>query len=87
MRPALPADLRADVDAGNVVEAGAYARLFITAMAQQLPENDFVEATGLSDACAETDCEEVGSIDKVAVRSTDDLALEAPRGESRRTET
>ena len=37
--------------------------------------DDFIEATGLSDACVETDCEEVGSIDKVAVRSTDDLAL------------
>ena len=30
----------------NVVEAGAYARLFVTAMAQKMPENDFVEATG-----------------------------------------
>ena len=32
----------------HVVEAGAYNRLFITAMAQQLPENDFIEATGRS---------------------------------------
>ncbi|MFP5326905.1 MAG: nickel-dependent hydrogenase large subunit [Acidimicrobiia bacterium] len=32
----------------NVVEAGAYNRLFMTAMAQQLPENDFIEATGRS---------------------------------------
>jgi hypothetical protein len=37
----------------------------------------FLEATGLSDACAETDCDEVGSIDKVALRSTDDLSLAA----------
>ncbi|MGH9268365.1 MAG: nickel-dependent hydrogenase large subunit, partial [Acidimicrobiales bacterium] len=32
----------------KVVEAGCYARLFMTAMAQQLPANDFVEATGRS---------------------------------------
>ncbi len=32
----------------KVVEAGAYARLFNTAMAQQMPENDFIEATGHS---------------------------------------
>ncbi|MDP9385062.1 MAG: nickel-dependent hydrogenase large subunit [Actinomycetota bacterium] len=32
----------------HVVEAGAYNRLFITAMAQQMPENDFIEATGRS---------------------------------------
>lgn len=38
---------------------------------------DFLEATGLVDACVETGCEEVGSIDKVAVRSTDDLTLTA----------
>ena len=30
----------------NVVEAGAYNRLFITAMAQQQPENEFIETTG-----------------------------------------
>jgi hydrogenase large subunit len=30
----------------QVVEAGAYARLFITAMARLMPENDFIEATG-----------------------------------------
>jgi hydrogenase large subunit len=32
----------------HVVEAGAYARLFTTAMARKLPPNDFVEATGRS---------------------------------------
>jgi hydrogenase large subunit len=32
----------------QVVEAGAYARLFLTAMAQKLPQNDFIEATGTS---------------------------------------
>jgi len=32
----------------NVVEAGCYARLFMTAMAQKLPPNDFIEATGHS---------------------------------------
>jgi hydrogenase large subunit len=32
----------------HVVEAGAYARLFTTAMAQKLPENPFIEATGES---------------------------------------
>ncbi len=32
----------------QVVEAGAYARLFTTAMARKLPQNDFVEATGHS---------------------------------------
>jgi hydrogenase large subunit len=32
----------------QVVEAGAYARLFMTAMAQKHPENDFYEATGTS---------------------------------------
>jgi hydrogenase large subunit len=32
----------------QVVEAGAYARLFTTAMAQQQPANDFMEATGHS---------------------------------------
>jgi hydrogenase large subunit len=32
----------------HVVEAGAYARLFLTAMAQKMPQNDFVEATGTS---------------------------------------
>src|SRR5438093_13784517 len=32
----------------KVVEAGAYVRLFTTAMAQKLPENDFIEATGHS---------------------------------------
>jgi hydrogenase large subunit len=32
----------------QVVEAGAYARLFITAMAQEQPENDFMQATGTS---------------------------------------
>jgi len=32
----------------KVVEAGAYARLFTTAMAQQQPANDFIEATGRS---------------------------------------
>jgi len=32
----------------QVVEAGAYARLFLTAMARKLPENDFIEATGHS---------------------------------------
>jgi len=30
----------------HVVEAGAYNRLFMTALAQQQPENDFIEATG-----------------------------------------
>src|SRR5215211_3315094 len=32
----------------KVVEAGAYARLFATAMARKLPANDFIEATGRS---------------------------------------
>ncbi|MDP9377647.1 MAG: nickel-dependent hydrogenase large subunit [Actinomycetota bacterium] len=32
----------------RVMEAGAYARLFVTAMAQKQPANDFVEATGHS---------------------------------------
>ncbi len=32
----------------NVMECGAYARLFMTAKAQMLPENDFIEATGNS---------------------------------------
>ncbi len=32
----------------QVVEAGAYARLFLTAMARKLPSNDFIEATGES---------------------------------------
>jgi len=32
----------------KVVEAGAYARLFMTAMAQKIPDNDFIEATGSS---------------------------------------
>ncbi|MGH9281392.1 MAG: nickel-dependent hydrogenase large subunit [Acidimicrobiales bacterium] len=32
----------------NVVEAGAYARLFTTAMARLQPENDFMEPTGRS---------------------------------------
>jgi hydrogenase large subunit len=32
----------------HVVEAGCYNRLFTTAMAQQQPENDFIEATGTS---------------------------------------
>src|SRR5215208_6277465 len=32
----------------HVVEAGAYNRLFITAMAQQQPENEFIHATGHS---------------------------------------
>ncbi len=32
----------------QVVEAGAYARLFTTAMAQKLPANPFIEATGSS---------------------------------------
>ena len=32
----------------HVVEAGAYNRLFMTAMAQQQPENEFIEATGTS---------------------------------------
>jgi hydrogenase large subunit len=32
----------------RVMEAGAYARLFITAMARKQPANDFVEATGHS---------------------------------------
>jgi hydrogenase large subunit len=32
----------------TVVEAGAYARLLVTAMAQKLPENDFIEPTGTS---------------------------------------
>ncbi|MBW3537099.1 MAG: nickel-dependent hydrogenase large subunit [Actinobacteria bacterium] len=32
----------------QVVEAGAYVRLFLTAMAQQHPTNDFYEATGTS---------------------------------------
>jgi hydrogenase large subunit len=32
----------------HVVEAGAYNRLFMTAMAQQLPDNPFIEATGRS---------------------------------------
>ncbi|MBW3561748.1 MAG: nickel-dependent hydrogenase large subunit [Actinobacteria bacterium] len=32
----------------RAVEAGAYSRLLMTAMAQQLPENDFIEATGHS---------------------------------------
>jgi len=32
----------------NVVEAGAYVRMFTTAMAQQQPENPFMQATGTS---------------------------------------
>jgi hydrogenase large subunit len=32
----------------QVVEAGAYVRLFTTAMAQKMPANDFIEATGTS---------------------------------------
>jgi hydrogenase large subunit len=32
----------------QVVEAGPYARLFASAMAQKLPENNFIEATGNS---------------------------------------
>lgn len=32
----------------KVVETGAYARLFMTAMARKLPPNDFIEATGHS---------------------------------------
>jgi hydrogenase large subunit len=32
----------------KVVEAGAYVRLLNTALAQKLPENDFIEATGHS---------------------------------------
>ncbi|MBW3581345.1 MAG: nickel-dependent hydrogenase large subunit [Actinobacteria bacterium] len=32
----------------RVVEAGCYARLFLTAMAQKQPANDFMEATGTS---------------------------------------
>jgi hydrogenase large subunit len=32
----------------EVVEAGAYARLFLTAKAQKLPASDFIEATGHS---------------------------------------
>ncbi len=32
----------------NVCEAGAYARMFITAMAQKMPANDYVEPTGTS---------------------------------------
>jgi hydrogenase large subunit len=32
----------------NVVEAGAYARMFMTAMAQKQPANDFIQATGRS---------------------------------------
>jgi hydrogenase large subunit len=32
----------------QVVEAGAYARLFMTSMAQKHPQNDFYEATGRS---------------------------------------
>ena len=32
----------------KVVEAGAYARMYTTAMAQKLPANDFVESTGHS---------------------------------------
>jgi hydrogenase large subunit len=32
----------------KVLEAGAYARLFLTAMAQKHPQSDFIEATGRS---------------------------------------
>ncbi len=32
----------------QVVEAGAYSRLLMTALAQQVPENDFIESTGHS---------------------------------------
>ncbi|MDP9021630.1 MAG: nickel-dependent hydrogenase large subunit [Actinomycetota bacterium] len=32
----------------QVVETGAYSRLLMTALSQQLPENDFIEATGHS---------------------------------------
>ncbi len=32
----------------RVMEAGAYARLFLTAKARKLPENDYIEATGHS---------------------------------------
>jgi len=32
----------------QVVEAGCYNRLFLSAMAQKLPDNDFIEATGTS---------------------------------------
>ncbi len=36
---------------------------------------DFVERTGLLDACTELDCADPGSIDKVLVRSSDELEL------------
>ncbi len=32
----------------EVVEAGCYARLFMTAMAQKIPQNDYIESTGHS---------------------------------------
>ena len=37
----------------------------------------FLEATGLTDACDATDCDEPGRIDKVAFRSGDGVDLEA----------
>lgn len=39
--------------------------------------NSFLEATGLTDACAATDCDEQGRIDKIAFRSDDGIELEA----------
>jgi endonuclease/exonuclease/phosphatase family metal-dependent hydrolase len=38
---------------------------------------DFLAATGLQDACVETDCPDTGRIDKVAFRSGDGVTLEA----------
>jgi len=38
---------------------------------------EFLEATGLTDACDATDCDDPGAIDKIAFRSADDVELEA----------
>jgi hypothetical protein len=38
--------------------------------------DDFLEATGLTDSCAATDCDEPGRIDKIAFRSDDGVELE-----------
>jgi len=37
--------------------------------------NDFLEATGLTDACEATDCDDPGRIDKIAFRSDDGIEL------------
>jgi hypothetical protein len=39
--------------------------------------NTFLKATGLTDSCAATDCDDSGRIDKIAFRSDDGIELEA----------